>query len=149
MSDSQTRTRSLFVIPHAGGGSNHYRWWSDWLPDGVRLGALDLPGHATRMREPLITEWGELVADLAETVRARISGGYLLAGHSLGALLAYEVARTMRDEGAPAELLIVSGRNAPAAGVSHRPIHRLPDAELLTGFDRLGGTPPACSTGRS
>jgi medium-chain acyl-[acyl-carrier-protein] hydrolase len=138
--------RRLFVIPHAGGGSGHYRRWADRLPDHVRLDVLDLPGHATRMREPLVTAWDELTADLAGAVRARIAGDtrpYVLAGHSLGAVLALEVARTLEGEGTPPELLIVSGRNAPTAGLSHRPLHALPDDQLLAALDRLGGTPSA------
>jgi medium-chain acyl-[acyl-carrier-protein] hydrolase len=134
----------LFVIPHAGGGAGHYRGWTDWLPDGVRLEVLDLPGHATRMREPLVTDWGELAADLADAVRSRITGDaedYVLAGHSLGAALAFEAARALEREGRPPELLVVTGRNAPTAGLSHRPIHALPDDQLLAALDRLGGTP--------
>lgn len=142
MSDPRAGRR-LFVIPHAGGGSGHYRHWADRLPDDVRLEVLDLPGHATRMREPLITTWDELAADLTGAVRARIgdAASYVVAGHSLGAVLALEVARALEDEGTPPESLIVSGRNAPTAGLSHRPLHALPDDQLLAALDRLGGTP--------
>jgi medium-chain acyl-[acyl-carrier-protein] hydrolase len=136
--------RRLIVIPHAGGGSGQYRHWAGRLPDDVRLEVLDLPGHATRMREPLVTVWDELAADLTGAVRARIAGAarsYVLAGHSLGAVLALEAARTLEGEGTPPELLIVSGRNAPTAGLSHRPLHTLPDDQLLAALDRLGGTP--------
>lgn len=131
----------LFVIPHAGGAASYYRQWSEWLPNTVELIPLDLAGHGTRMREPLITEWPGFVADLAALVRARIAGAYILAGHSLGALVAYEVARIMQARGTPPSLLLVTGRNGPTAGLSHRPIHQLPDAEFLAAIERLGGTP--------
>lgn len=138
---SPSAVTQLFVIPHGGGAASYYRQWSQWLPDTVELLPLDLPGHGTRRREPLVTEWPGLVADLADRVRARIAGAYILAGHSLGALLAYEVARIMQARGTPPSLLVVTGRNGPTAGLSHRPIHQLPDAEFLDAVERLGGTP--------
>ncbi|MFD0312330.1 thioesterase domain-containing protein [Streptomyces sp. NPDC127119] len=136
---------TLFVVPHAGGSGAYYRPWSRWLPAGVRLETLDLPGHSIRIREPLIAEWGPLADDLTAQLRARLSAGsdqiYVLAGHSLGALLAYEMARRMTAVGAPPALLLVSGRNGPAVGLSHRPIHGLADARFLDAVERLGGTP--------
>ena len=131
----------LFVIPHAGGAASYYRQWSEWLPSTVELVPLDLPGHGTRMREPLITEWPGFADDLAGLVRDHVAGAYILAGHSLGALLAYEVARIMQGRGTPPGLLLVTGRNGPTAGLSHRPIHQLPDTEFLDAVERLGGTP--------
>jgi medium-chain acyl-[acyl-carrier-protein] hydrolase len=138
---SPSAVDQLFVLPHAGGAASYYRQWSEWLPNTIELLPLDLPGHGLRRREGLITEWPGLAADLASQVRARIAGTYVLAGHSLGALLAYEVARIMQAQGAPPSLLLVTGRNGPTAGLSHRPIHQLPDAEFLDALERLGGTP--------
>ncbi|QKV90517.1 thioesterase [Streptomyces sp. NA02950] len=134
-------TARLFVLPHAGGSAGYYRGWSRWLPGTVELVPLDLPGHFTRMREPLLTEWPHLADDLADQVGARTTGPYVLAGHSLGALLAYEVARIQEARGTPPRLLAVSGRNGPAAGLSHRPIHQLSDSRFLEALERLGGTP--------
>ncbi|MET7934863.1 alpha/beta fold hydrolase [Streptomyces sp. NPDC005322] len=131
----------LFVLPHAGGSAGYYRGWSRWLPKTVELVPLELPGHFTRMREPLLTEWPRLADDLADQVGARATGPYVLAGHSLGALLAYEVTRIQEARGVPPRLLAVSGRNGPAAGLSHRPIHQLPDSRFLEALARLGGTP--------
>jgi medium-chain acyl-[acyl-carrier-protein] hydrolase len=93
------------------------------------------------MGEPLVADWQHLVDDLTGLVRTRLSDTYVLAGHSLGALLAYEVARAMDARGTPPSLLVASGRNGPAAGLSHRPIHRLPDAQFLGALERLGGMP--------
>ncbi|MFE0138132.1 thioesterase domain-containing protein [Streptomyces sp. NPDC059037] len=136
---------TLFVVPHAGGSGAYYRPWSRWLPVGVRLETLDLPGHSIRIREPLITEWGPLADDLTAQLRARLPADgdhtYVLAGHSLGALVAYEMARRMTAVGAPPGLLLVSGRNGPAVGLSHRPIHALADDRFLDAVERLGGTP--------
>jgi len=136
---------TLFVVPHAGGSGAYYRPWTRWLPIGVRLETLDLPGHSTRIREPLITEWGPLADDVTGQLRARLPAGsghtYVLAGHSLGALVAYETARRMTAIGAPPALLLVSGRNGPTAGLSHRPIHALADPRFLDAVERLGGTP--------
>ncbi|MGK5532616.1 alpha/beta fold hydrolase [Streptomyces sp. URMC 129] len=137
-------TTTLFVVPHAGGSGGYYRSWSRWLPGTVDLVPLDLPGHATRMSEPLITEWDPLADDLTERVARRLRPDgerYVLAGHSLGALLAFEMARRMTAAGAPPAALLVSGRNGPTAGLSHRPIHALPDAQFLEVLERLGGSP--------
>lgn len=133
----------LFVVPHAGGSAAQYRGWSRWLPADVRLVPLELPGHASRMREPLLTEWPALVSDVLGQIRSRLAGAasYALAGHSLGALLAYEAARALVAEGTPPVQLVVTGRNGPSAGLSHRPIHQLPDAQFLRALERLGGTP--------
>nr|AFP87526.1 type II thioesterase [Streptomyces sp. CNQ-418] len=133
----------LFVFPHAGGSAAQYRRWAKWLPPGVDVLPLELPGHGARLREDPASGWEALIDDVVAQLRARRrpERRYLLAGHSLGALLAYESARVLERTDSPAELLIVSGRNGPSAGISHRPIHQLPDEHFLTALRRLGGTP--------
>jgi surfactin synthase thioesterase subunit len=74
-------------------------------------------------------------------VRAGLRGPYALAGHSFGALLAYEVAAALPRTGPGPALLLVAGRNGPTAGPTHRPLHDLPDDELIAALARLGGTP--------
>lgn len=131
----------VFCLPHAGGNSVHYHAWSRWLPSNAEVIPVDLPGHGTRLREPLIADWKLLVDDLATLVGERVDGPFVLVGHSLGALLAYEVCRTLRDQGREPVLLVAAGRNGPSAGLSHRPIHDLPDAHFLSALRGLGGTP--------
>ncbi|MEU2614747.1 alpha/beta fold hydrolase [Micromonospora sp. NPDC007271] len=117
--------------------------WGDWLPDGFQVEPVDPPGRGRRHREPPLDRWSLLVAELGRTIRDRIDGPYLLAGHSFGALLAYELALVLERTSTPPALLLVAGRNGPTAGLSHRPIHDLPDDQLLRALGRLGGTPEA------
>jgi medium-chain acyl-[acyl-carrier-protein] hydrolase len=132
----------IFCLPHAGGTALHYRHWGRWLPDSADVVPVDMPGHGTRVRERLITDWQLLVDDLTDFITARIDGPCIVVGHSLGALLAYEVVRTLQNRGLLPLLLVVACRNGPTAGLSHRPIHGLPDAQFLAALTRLGGTPP-------
>jgi len=136
----------LFCLPHAGGSASQFRAWRRWLPAGVDVTPVELPGHGARLPEPLIREWEPLVADLHRVVAERIDGPFALFGHSLGALLAFEIARTLeRRRGLSPALLIAAGRNGPAAPLSHSPIHDLPDGPFLDALRRLGGIPDGVS----
>jgi medium-chain acyl-[acyl-carrier-protein] hydrolase len=133
---------NLFCLPHAGGGAQPYGRWRGVLPAGVRVVPLDLPGHGSRMREPLLDSLEPLVDDLVRAVRAAGPVRYAVFGHSLGALLGYETARALVASGhRPPDILLVSGRNGPAEPLSHRPIHALPDQALVAALERLGGIP--------
>ena len=131
----------VFCLAHAGGNTVHFHAWSQWLPGRIQAIPIDLPGHGTRLREPLVGEWQLLVDDLTRAVHQKVDGPFVLFGHSLGALLAYEVCRALEGRGRPPALLVTAGRNGPSAGLSHRPIHALPDAHFLAALRRLGGTP--------
>jgi medium-chain acyl-[acyl-carrier-protein] hydrolase len=131
----------IFCLPHAGGSAVHYRQWDQWLPGAADVVPVDMPGHGARSREQLITEWQFLVDDLTDFISARIDGPCIIVGHSLGAVLAYEVVRTLQNRGLLPLLLVVACRNGPTAALSHRPIHGLPDEQFLTALTRLGGTP--------
>ncbi len=138
----QSEPLRLFCLPHAGGTAAHFAGWQRWLPPTVEAVPLDLPGHGRRRGEPLLAELPALVAELSRSVAAP-GGRVALFGHSFGAVLAYELARTLHRAGRPPELLLVAARNGPLAPLSHRPIHALPDDELVVALHRLGGTPAA------
>lgn len=135
------RPRQLFCFAHAGGNAAHFRGWERWLPSEVEVIPMDLPGHGTRIRQAPLDQWQPLVDDLTAAVARRVEGPYALVGHSFGAILAYEVARALQIRLGPPALLIAAGRNGPTAGLSHRPIHGLPDTAFLEALRRLGGMP--------
>ncbi len=133
----------LFCLPYAGGSAAAYREWSAALPAGVEVCPLELPGRAGRMREPPFERSAALAEAVAEALRPELDRPFALFGHSMGALLAFEVARRLRDARASEPgALFVSGRNAPQIPVDDPTTHLLPDAELVERLRALNGTPP-------
>lgn len=133
----------LFCLPYAGGSAWTFRGWDRLLPAGVELVALEPPGRGARIREPLCHDVAGLVDDLGRTVLLSAAAPVALFGHSLGALVAYEIARRMTGLGVPPVHLIVSGHRAPHLPARGRPIHRLPPGEFWREVHRLGGVPDA------
>jgi pyochelin biosynthetic protein PchC len=128
----------LVCFPHAGGGASFFRPWLDDLPPGIELLSAQYPGREDRLREPLATDLGEL-ADRYARLLASVGGApVVLFGHSLGAAIAYEVARRMQASGRPPALLVVSGRQAPVD--SSRAVHLMDDDDLWADVLRAGGT---------
>jgi medium-chain acyl-[acyl-carrier-protein] hydrolase len=132
----------LVCFPHSGGGPMTFRSWPGGLAPDVEVWNVTLPGRAGRRREPFAREWGPLVAEFTEAIVDDIAEPVALFGHSLGAVLAFEVARALTREGLPPEKLIVSARESPDTpqrwGVPDT------DDELLRQIDRLyGGIPDA------
>lgn len=118
----------LYCFPHSGGSPGEYLRWADDLP-GIEVHGVQLPGRGSRLGEKPYTDMRELVAALAAELPVRAP--YAFFGHSLGALVAYELARTLRERGGGPGHLIVSAYQAPHLPRQRPPLHALPDAELL------------------
>ncbi len=133
----------LFCFPYAGGGASLFFGWPASLPPGVELTAAQLPGREERTAEPPIDDWRMLARPLADAIEPLVrTRPYALFGHSLGATLAFEVARHMRDRRLPEPAaLVVSGRQGPQSGVEDKPIHHLPDDEFVDRLRQLNATP--------
>ncbi|MGJ4925642.1 thioesterase II family protein [Bradyrhizobium sp. HKCCYLS2038] len=134
----------LICLPYAGGSATVYARWRRLLPSWIDVVPLELPGRGVRMDEPLCTDPLALADQLAsELVGERLAGPYVLFGHSLGGLIAFEVAHRLVALGAPApRMLIVSGTEAPAMRDDDRWREPLDDAALRDELLRLNGTPP-------
>ncbi|MFF1493620.1 thioesterase II family protein [Streptomyces sp. NPDC058304] len=135
----------LFVLHHAGGSHLLYRHWPAELPDTWDVTLLDAPGHGLLLDQPQIADAGRLADHLLRIIEPGLTGGpYALFGHSMGALLTYEITRRAVDRGLPLPVWIgVSARTAPQPAGPRNRYHQLPDAELRTRLKLLGGTPDA------
>ncbi|MEW2566193.1 alpha/beta fold hydrolase [Streptomyces sp. NPDC047070] len=137
---ARTAPLRLVCLPYAGGTPSVYRNWAAYLGDDVHVVPVLLPGRGLRAKEAPYTVMGALVTDLTDAlIEHELVDDYALFGHSMGALLAYEVARELRDRGLsePAHLF-VSGSKAPHLYGDRRD-HTLSDAELRQLVRDLGG----------
>src|SRR5262245_19608067 len=81
----------LFCLPHAGGAASLYRRWADALPPDIELNAVQLPGRENRFSEPPFVRWRPLVEALADGLASKLDKPFALFGHSMGAMLGYEL----------------------------------------------------------
>ncbi|HEV2148429.1 MAG TPA: alpha/beta fold hydrolase [Longimicrobiaceae bacterium] len=132
----------LFCLPYAGGGAAVYREWGRLVPPEVQLLPVHLPGRGNRFGEPPVTRSDALVERLAEELDPFLDLPFALFGHSMGAMLAFELTRRLRARGGPRpEILLVSGRRAPDRPSGKRPLHALPESEFRDELRGLNGTP--------
>jgi medium-chain acyl-[acyl-carrier-protein] hydrolase len=134
----------LFCFPFAGGGSAFYRTWPNHLPESIEVLAVRPPGRETRLREQPHTSMTALVAATAEALRPLLHLPFAFFGHSMGGLLAYELACHLREQGLPRPVhLFVSGYRAPHRPAHHPPVHQAGTPAILNRLRSLNGTPAA------
>jgi medium-chain acyl-[acyl-carrier-protein] hydrolase len=135
---------TLFCIPHAGGGASAYRNWASALGPQIAVRVLQLPGRESRFREPVLTELDTVLADLFRAVAPDTARPFALFGHSMGALLAFELSQMLRNDigRAPAHLF-VSACRAPHCPQIAEPCSTLPQPEFVAAVTRRYGGIPA------
>src|ERR1019366_6152829 len=94
-SRSQARLR-LFCFPYAGGGASLFRDFSAQLPSEVEVRPIQLPGRENRLIETAFTSIETLTATLEGVLLPYLNMPYAFFGHSMGALISFELARSLR-----------------------------------------------------
>jgi medium-chain acyl-[acyl-carrier-protein] hydrolase len=135
----------LLCLPFAGGAASAYRPWGDLFGPEVEVTAVQLPGREMRLREPAFDRVGPLVTAAADVLeRVGDARPYAVFGHSMGALIAFELVRELRRRGRPLPVaLVASGRNAPHMPPRDPLMHPLPHDEFVARLRRFQGTPEA------
>src|SRR5580658_1493698 len=130
----------LICFPHAGGAAGFFRPLRDHLPYCVELYGVQYPGRIDRISEACVEDMTLMTAAVTSAVKPLAGRPIALFGHSLGAVIAFEVARRLcARRPAAVGRLFVSGRSAPG---SRRPadMHQASDDVLWSELARLGGT---------
>ncbi|SDG94426.1 Surfactin synthase thioesterase subunit [Sinosporangium album] len=130
----------LVCFPHAGGAAGAYYALSQLLAPAVEVVAVQYPGRQDRRREPPVDDIVTLAERIAEVLAVGGGPALSLFGHSMGATVAYEVARILEGRsGVPVRALFVSGRRAPSR---HRPtsVRWRDDDEAVAALLTLSGT---------
>jgi medium-chain acyl-[acyl-carrier-protein] hydrolase len=143
--DSPSEPRiTLFCIPHAGGGASAYRNWANALSPQIAVKVLQLPGREGRFREPVLTELDAVLDDLLRAVVPDTAWPFAFLGHSMGALLAFELSQRLRDDtGREPTHLFVSACRAPHLPQVAEPCSSLPKREFVAAVTRCYGGIPA------
>ncbi|WEH40462.1 alpha/beta fold hydrolase [Streptomyces sp. AM 2-1-1] len=129
---------SLVCFPHAGGSAGYFHPFSAALAPEVGVVAVQYPGRQDRYAEPPFEDLGELAEAIHQQLAA-LSGPLAFFGHSMGASVAFEVARLRELGGAGAPLMLfASGRRAPGTR-RPGPVGPLDDAAVLAQMKGLGG----------
>ena len=137
----QARLR-LFCFPYAGGGAAVYRTWADSLPVQVEVCPIQLPGRESRMREQAFTNMPDLLSALLPALLPSFDLPFVLFGHSMGSLIAFEIARALRRSNGPQPLAVLaSGHRAPQIPDEDPPIYDLPEPEFIHELRQFNGTP--------
>jgi medium-chain acyl-[acyl-carrier-protein] hydrolase len=134
----------LFCLPYAGSAARIFRHWGAGLPGDVEVCPIEFPGRGTRPIETPFTQLEPLVEALAQALLGLVDMPFAFFGHSLGALVGFELARQLRRQsGVQPVQLFVSGDRAPQLSHRERPMHALPESEFVAELRRLNGIPGA------
>lgn len=134
----------LICFPYAGGGASAYRTWQARLPSEVEVCPVQLPGREDRLRQPALRALEPLIALLLTETEPLRRGRFAFFGHSLGALIAFELTRALRQRGERLPLgLFVSACRAPHTTSDEPKLSALDDAAFVSALRDFAGTPEA------
>ena len=132
----------LFCLPFAGGAASFYRGWSDQFPAEIELIGVQYPGRENRLFEEPIGSVAGIVDEVVGAIRPFLSKPYAIYGHSMGALVSFELTRQLRrlNLSLPQQLF-VSAYRSPHLPNNNDRIHQLPTPQFLNKIRDLNGTP--------
>ncbi|MGW5877974.1 thioesterase II family protein [Nocardiopsis terrae] len=131
----------LFVLHHAGGSHLGYRGWVRHFPPDWEICLLDAPGRARSSGAEPVREARALAERMHEVIRPELDRPFGLFGHSMGALVAYELTRRLTGDGTPPVWLGASAWSPKPGPERAEPRHLASDDRLREAIVRMGGTP--------
>ncbi|NJN67352.1 MAG: thioesterase [Chloroflexaceae bacterium] len=132
----------LFCLPHAGGASVLFHPWTTFLPPSIELYPVELPGHGARGHEQALSRMRRLTQAIAEGMYPHLDKPFALFGHSMGALVCFELARLLRRAyDVSPRCLFVSAHRAPQLPDPDPTTYMLSEEDLVRKLQTLEGTP--------
>ncbi|WP_010099276.1 thioesterase II family protein [Ornithinibacillus scapharcae] len=142
ISPSTSKKLTLFCFPYAGGSGHIFYNWHHFCTTDLEIQSIQLPGRGIRISELPINNIEELIKDLYAGIDFDWSQPYAFFGHSMGALISYELAAFLYEQ--EKELpqgLFLSARVPPHLTDRGKHVHLLSEQEFIQELRRLDGTP--------
>jgi surfactin synthase thioesterase subunit len=139
-SPSRSASHRLFCFPHAGGSAAFFHPWAKDFATAIELHAVQYPGRAGRIAEPLIDDANELAELVTGAMSPLLDRPVGLFGHSMGGTIAYEVARLLSERGNLPVHLFVSSARAPHDRADIEQHAEKDDTDLIAHLSKLGDT---------
>lgn len=136
---SSAAVARLVCFPHAGGAASFFYPVSAAMPPSVEVLALQYPGRQDRRAEKLLSTIGEFSDHVVGALQPWTDLPLVFFGHSMGATIAFEVARALEGSGIRLGGLFVSGRRAPSRYRDEQ-VHLRPDDGIVAELMELNGT---------
>lgn len=131
---------NLFCFPYSGASAAVYQPWMNSSPNGITCVPVELPGHGRRLAEPLSRVLYHLVEGTAAGLLPYLQAPFAFFGHSMGALLSFELARLLHDRyGIHPVHLFVSSSAAPHLACTEAPISDLPEGQFVQVLREMNG----------
>ncbi len=132
----------LYCLPYAGTSHAVFQHWQPLYEERLELALVKYPGRGARYLDPLPDSISVLVDELARTIAQEGDKPFALFGHSMGSLIAFELAHRLRESHALNPTAIyVSGGTAPSLRHLKAQLHHLSEADFATEILGMNGIP--------
>lgn len=132
----------LFCIPHAGGSAAVYSKWKNYINPSIDICPIELAGRGKRFKEDFYNNINEAVEDVYNIIKNDLDDNYAFFGHSMGSLIAYELAHyIVKLKNNQPKHIFFSGRKAPNVIYENNSIHKLSEEDLKNKVFEFSGTP--------
>lgn len=138
-------TARIFAFPYSGAGASaFYHWAQDLRDTDVDFLGFAAPGREVRTSEALINQMPDLIEQLLPEMQAMLDKPFVIFGHSLGGLTAFELTRALQSHGLPMpQHLFISAIRVPNRPSPNPTLHHLPDKAFMQAVNSYGGTSQA------
>jgi medium-chain acyl-[acyl-carrier-protein] hydrolase len=132
----------LFCFTFAASSAQIFHGWNDYVPDWLEVSGCELPGHGGRLAETPLDAQGAAALEIADILEPVLDRPYALFGHCLGAALAYEATRILRERGKAQPLrLFSSGARGPHLGIPIADVESMEDDEFIEHMHKAYSAP--------
>lgn len=129
----------VFVFHHAGGGASYYMPMLKYFSENVSVYLVQLPGREYRINDRPYNFLNPLLDDLIEAMKPYLDKPFVFLGHSMGAMIAFELVHKLRDTyGLTPKHLFLSSKCAPHMEKKYK-YQNLSDNQLVLKLFDFGG----------